>query len=262
VFVPVANVLLAGDGTLTDSNGLAAGTTRPDAEQRAVLELVERDAVAIWWYGRIRRPSLPLSILENGGGALRDWLERRHQRRHTWLLDLTHDLGIPVVAALSADPDGRGIAYGFAARPHVTDAAISAVLEMLQSEISLTLAARRAVKTGSPGGPAGRLLVWSRSTAVGQLPFLLPCEDARRVVPAPANVDPLKAVAARGRRPVLFVDLDRPGDGLSVVRALIPGLRPWRPRFCRGRLVSVPRRLGWRRDPVDETTVGGDVILI
>ncbi|MFO1057828.1 MAG: YcaO-like family protein [Dongiaceae bacterium] len=152
-FVPEAAIRLR-PGGLAGSNGLAAGPDRPAAERAAVLELVERDAVAIWWYGRIRRPGLPLAVLDEAGGArLRRWLARRE--RESWLLELTHDLGIPVVAALSAAPDGSGIAYGFAAGTSLGTAALAAALEMLQSEISLDLAARRAARLGRAEGRPG-----------------------------------------------------------------------------------------------------------
>ena len=37
-----------------DSNGCAAGNTREEAIVQGFLELVERDAYAIWWYNRLR----------------------------------------------------------------------------------------------------------------------------------------------------------------------------------------------------------------
>ena len=39
---------------LADSNGCAAGNTREEAIVPGFLELVERDAYAIWWYNRLR----------------------------------------------------------------------------------------------------------------------------------------------------------------------------------------------------------------
>jgi oxazoline/thiazoline synthase len=40
----------------TDANGCAAGNTLEEAILQGFLELVERDATAIWWYNAIRRP--------------------------------------------------------------------------------------------------------------------------------------------------------------------------------------------------------------
>ncbi|UVK51403.1 YcaO-like family protein [Mesorhizobium sp. AR02] len=260
IFVPLVNVVL-GEGP-TGTNGLAAGVNRSDARATALLELVERDAVAVWWYGRIRRPAVSLEKLDERGGLdLRRWLERRERR--TWLLDITNDLGIPVVAAISAEQNGSRIAYGYSAHRSFARAGLSAVLEMLQSELSLALAEERALRSGRPEGPAGRFLEWSRSASVARLPHLLPCAEATVVAPvAPATSDLCEIVALRTGEPVVFVDLDVPGDGFKIVRALVPCLRPWRPRFQRGRLQAVPLALGWSREEVDETCFGDDVILI
>jgi ribosomal protein S12 methylthiotransferase accessory factor len=222
--------------------------------------LVERDAVAIWWYGRIRRPGVALECLhEAGGHDLRRWLEGRS--RQTWMLDLTHDLGIPVVAAISESQDSSEIAYGFAAHSRVARAALSAVLEMLQSELSLLLAAQRAEKVGRVEGPAGRYLDWSRAATLARFPHLAPSETERPISPAAEEADPVDLVAERTGQPVLFVDLDLPVDPFRVSRALVPELRPWRPRFRRGRLEAVPAHLGWPRRPMKAPTTE-DVILI
>ncbi|WP_395020544.1 YcaO-like family protein [Dongia sp.] len=255
-FVPLANVLIG--GTLTDSNGVAAGRSLQAAETSAVLELVERDAVAVWWYGRVQRPAVALELLDDSGGSLlREWLQSRDRR--TWLLDLTHDLHTPVAAAVSCGPDGHDIAYGFAARLTLAEAALSASLEMLQTELSLKLA-RSAASQGALDGHGARLLGWSQRSSVARLPFLAPHEDA--VAVEPVSGDPVAAITRLiGREPV-FIDLQRSDAGLAVVRAVAPGLRPWWPRFAPGRLATVPGRLGWVAQSIDEEVVGDDVILI
>ena len=256
-FVPLDAVLLSGP---TTSNGVAASESRSGARRAALLELVERDAVAIWWYGRIRRPAVALRCLDEAGGRdLRRWLEGRSRR--TWMLDLTHDLEVPVVAAISESPDSSEIAYGFAAHSRVARAALSAVLEMLQSELSLLLAAQRAEKVGRMEGSAGRYLAWSRSATLARFPHLAPSETERPIRPAAEEADPVDLVAERTGQPVLFIDLDLPADPFRVSRALVPEFRPWRPRFRRGRLQSVPGSLGWHRRPVTAPTTD-DVILI
>jgi ribosomal protein S12 methylthiotransferase accessory factor len=258
VIVPLVNVLIG--GSLTDSNGVAAGRTLQEAETSAVLELVERDAVAIWWYGKVLRPAVAIEVLDECGAAmLRMWLQTRD--RSTWLLDLTHDLHMPVIAAVSCGPDGHDIAYGFAARLSVSDAALAASLEMLQTELSLKLARSAAIK-GKPGGHGARLLSWSNKTNISEIPFLAPHEDAVAVPTASSACGPIPEIAARIGREVVFVDLQRPDDGLFVVRALAPGLRPWWPRFAPGRLGTVPGRLGWKATAIDEEAVGDDIILI
>ena len=47
------------------SSGNAAGNTLEEACLQAVLELVERDAVALWWYSRVRRPGVALDTFDD-----------------------------------------------------------------------------------------------------------------------------------------------------------------------------------------------------
>ena len=91
-----------------DTNGCAAGETRVDATLRGLLELIERDALAIWWYNRLRRPGIDLSIWDDVDVHAAVWLFAE-QGRSMSLLNLTHDLEIPVFAAVSADENGRNI---------------------------------------------------------------------------------------------------------------------------------------------------------
>ena len=51
---------------------------------------------------------------------------------------------------------------------------------------------------------------------------------------------------------VYALDLTRPETGVPVVRVVVPGLRPWKPRFASGRLYDVPVLLGWRAEPLSE----------
>src|SRR5262249_40551 len=46
---------------VADSNGCAAGNTLEEAILQGLLELVERDACALWWYNRICRPGIDLA---------------------------------------------------------------------------------------------------------------------------------------------------------------------------------------------------------
>lgn len=259
--VPLANVIVGGDGTVTDTNGLAAGATLGTAERSAVFELIERDAVAIWWYCRSRRPGISLSKLdEAGGGGLRRWLESR--KRRTWLLDLTHDLRVPVVGSISTNENGFGVTCGFASRGSLAHAAVSAVLEMLQMELSHLLVARRKPSREPIDDAAAVLFKRSRAASIAHLPFLSPLYEATPANPPSGDVDPILAVKRNSRLPIYFVDFRQLHHAFRVVRAIIPGLRPWHPRFRRGRLQSVPKRLRWSGDPVDELSVGNETVFM
>lgn len=234
---------------LWETNGLGAGATRAEALAHALAELVERDAVAIWWHNALPRPRLPLP----GGDPLAEAAIADHRRRGRGvaLLDLTHDLGVPVRVALTWDArTGEAISLGSAADPDPRRADRRAL-----AESCLRLPALDLWRTAR-GTPRGRLPEWFAQARIGDFPWLLEGPD-----PAPPTEAPMKpldapqrlrallgALTGAGLRP-LFVDLLRPDVGIPVVKAFVPGLRHTRNRFGAGRLYDVPVRLGWLARP-------------
>ena len=106
------------------SMGCAAGPSKADAVLHGLCELVERDAAGLWWRGGMRGRPLALDDPVSGeAAALLAKLREGNASRRTWLLDITTDLGIPAVAAVSCRADGKGFAFGLGARPTVTGAA-------------------------------------------------------------------------------------------------------------------------------------------
>lgn len=111
------------------SNGCAAGPTREDALLGGLLELVQRDAIAVWWYNRIRRPALDLDHgCSDRLAALFATVGRRDRVLH--VLDLTTDLRIPACVAISARADGTEAVLGTGCGPSAEAAAWSALTEM------------------------------------------------------------------------------------------------------------------------------------
>jgi ribosomal protein S12 methylthiotransferase accessory factor len=83
----------------SDANGCAAGNVIEEAILHAVLELVERDSAAIWWYNGIVRPAIDLeSVADPYIARVREYYARN--KRELWALDITSDLGIPVIVAI------------------------------------------------------------------------------------------------------------------------------------------------------------------
>ena len=92
-----------------DSNGCAAGNTLEEAIVQGFLELVERDAYAIWWYNRLQRPEVDLGQFDDS--YVRDLQTQLAETgRRLWVLDVTSDLGIPTLCgddALDAERAGK-----------------------------------------------------------------------------------------------------------------------------------------------------------
>src|SRR3989440_5945243 len=85
--------------TDADSNGCAAGNTLEEAIVQGFLELVERDAYAIWWYNRSQRAEVDLSQFNDS--YVRDLhTQLAEAGRKLWVLDVTSDLGIPAYVAI------------------------------------------------------------------------------------------------------------------------------------------------------------------
>ena len=217
-----------------DSNGCAAGPTIETAKLAAILELVERDATGRWWYGRLGRAPVDIASLTIEAGLL-VWLNARNRR--TWLFDITTDIGIPVFAAASAEQGGRDVALGFAARIEPQSAAIAALSEMLQMEVSLNAA--RAM-----GEAAGNWKQWRAKASMATPPL----DGASQLAPSPIQPSRLPqasselAVAleacARNGIDLHFSDMTRPEIGVPAIRALSAALCHYKPRLNRKRLIA------------------------
>ena len=227
---------------LTSSTGTAARDDLEGAEKHAVLERVERDAVAIWWYNQLPAPRLE-GVHDLLPQQLAAWLDAR--RRITWHLLIPHDLPVTTIVTLSARRDGSRPAIGAAASTDAEHAVLSATLEMLQGEIALSQM-RAADHAGTP--PA--LLAWSDTTNAFAKPEL--AGQGSLEAPVGTPYDGLLDALDAGGIDVYLADLTHPELGFPVIKALSPHLRDWQPRFAPGRLYDVPVRLGLKPVPTPE----------
>ena len=138
-FVPAA-LCLRGVGPVTRplSIGCAAGETMAAAELSGLLECIERDAAALWWQGGA--PARAVAPEDAAPAwALAGRARQGRGGRHSRLLDITSDLGVPVVAAISVPVQGDGFVCGLGCRPTLAEAACAAMRELLQGEVGLHL---------------------------------------------------------------------------------------------------------------------------
>jgi ribosomal protein S12 methylthiotransferase accessory factor len=238
-----------------DSNGCAAGNTREEALLQGLCELVERDAAGIWWYNRIHRPAIHIDDFEGPDwDAMRSFYGR--EGRELWLLDLTNDVRVPTVVAVSrfADREEEQILVGLGTHLDVGIAAMRAVSEMNQMYSALDMIRRNT-------GLNAALASWLSDATVADQPYLAPAPGRqlrRRDFDDMGGADIVddiqtlrRAIEARGMT-VLVCDQTRADVGLPVVKAIAPGMRHFRERFAPGRLYDVPVDLGWRTHRVSE----------
>ncbi|MFG2792130.1 TOMM precursor leader peptide-binding protein [Streptomyces sp. NPDC048419] len=240
------------DSVGADSNGNAAGSSLEDALVQGFMELVERDAVALWWYNRTRHAAVDLDAFDA------PWTERikdgcRRVNREVWALDLTSDLGVPVVAALSrrTDKPAEDVVFGFGAHFDPRIALRRALTEMAQ--LLPAAAGARADGTGYTLTDPELRTWWQHATFANQ-PYLQadPLQTPRTPdhwthTPRADLADDVEDILALTRRhglELLVLDQTRPDIGLPVVKVIVPGLRHFWARFAPGRLYDVPVRTG------------------
>jgi ribosomal protein S12 methylthiotransferase accessory factor len=212
------------------SIGCAAGVSVESAILHGLLELIERDAVALWWRGGRRgRPLSPQVTTEVE--SLITTLRQGISGRSTWVVDITTDIGVPVVAAISFEPTGRGFCCGMAARPSFGAAARSALFEMCQGELAHQIVV---MKRSALGDAA---LNWLDEAHLRRFS----CIDARDCpIVHPSGTPTIaqgldsstprhglesvtRRLASLGFDPVV-VDITRPRFSIPVMRLLCPGL--------------------------------------
>jgi ribosomal protein S12 methylthiotransferase accessory factor len=236
-----------------DSNGLAGGNCVEEAILQGFLEVVERDAVALWWYSRAPRPSVPLET-DDPWIAETSALYARLDR-DVWALDLTTDLGIPTYAAVSARRRNsrQDIIFGFGAHLDARIALTRALSELNQM-LPTVLQPRKERRRRLLPDFEDAVRWWDEATLVDE-PHLLPAGCAPRwpVLPTDGNGngdlrDDLSRCIERAAAvgcDVLAYDLTRPDVRFPVVKVIVPGLRHFWRRLGPGRLYDVPVRLRW-----------------
>ena len=242
-----------GPGFHSDSNGCAAGNTIGEAIVQGFLELVERDAYAIWWYNCLQRREVDLSQFDDS--YIRDLqIQLTEAGRRLWVLDVTSDLGIPTFVAIThwMKNGAENIEFGSGAHFDPRIALLRALTELNQF-----------LALGLMGGGTGEKSSLDGSTPLRleNYPYLTPSDhpalrlsseskfgrlDVREQVSACVNI-----VKQQGLD-FLVLDQTRPDIDVPVVRVIVPGLRHFYRRFAPGRLYDVPIKLGLLDRPVPE----------
>ncbi|HET9138395.1 TOMM precursor leader peptide-binding protein [Actinophytocola sp.] len=234
-----------------DSNGSAAGSSLEDAVLQGLLELIERDAVALWWYNRTRAPGVDLDAFGD------PWIDELREvyaglGRQVWVLDLTSDFGVPVMAALSSrtDQEPEEIMLGFGAHldPRL---ALRRALTELNQLMPVLLAAR---SDGRYQCDDPDMADWWQHASLATASYLVPDPDEPALGPRDYRyvqradlLDDLTALQAKVESlgmELLVLDQTRPDIELPVVKVLVPGMRHFWSRLGPGRLYDVPVRLG------------------
>ncbi|GAA2559788.1 YcaO-like family protein [Pseudonocardia hydrocarbonoxydans] len=251
--------------------GIATGTDADDALRRGLLELVERDALELWWHLGGPSRGIPVDAVPGLTAALAG------TRLSVHLVELPTELPVACTAAVVVDPETGIVGGGGAARFDPAEAATKAVLEAVHTWVftrglldadgwvfaairagvlaeGLYLphrADRRHLDDAGPRFAAVRDLgaqvqVWMdprvQEAHLGR--FTAPPEQAALPDGPVGDLAALRAALARSGSRVVHVDLTTPDVAetpLRVVRACATGLVPNAPAAFR--YVGLPR---WR----------------
>jgi oxazoline/thiazoline synthase len=236
-----------------DSNGCAAGNTVAEAIVQGFLELVERDAYAMWWYNRLQLPAVDLARFEDS--YIRDLQAQlgEHGRR-LWVLDVTNDLKIPTFVGITHwMQDGKeNIEFGSGAHFDARIALLRTLTELNQFLSIGLMGGGTGEKSSLDGVTPLRLTAY---------PFLSPNGEASAHSasdPKFSRLDTQEQVAAcvevaRAQGlDFMVLDQTRADIEVPVVRVVVPGMRHFYKRFAPGRLYDVPVKLGLRDRPTPE----------
>ncbi|KZN64843.1 hypothetical protein N473_13700 [Pseudoalteromonas luteoviolacea CPMOR-1] len=214
------------------SNGCAAGQTIEEAALQGIFEVVERDAIAIWWYNKLVLPNVDLNTVDKGViAALNSDLGLDWQCQ---LLDATHDIDIPVYIAIARNAKTHECIFGFGCHLSPNIAIERAISEMCQV-----------------------LDVKDKHSAMFDFKsleneaFLNGCHHQPKKLPKSRSLSNIKQCLEDCLNKLSACDLDtfiidynRPEIPLKCVKVIIPGTNHMWPQFANERLYSVPVKQG------------------
>ncbi|MCG8494108.1 MAG: YcaO-like family protein, partial [Sneathiellales bacterium] len=184
----------------------------------------------LWWHGSEPANEIDPDFLQEL--YTRNLLPSgvQEERRIVRYLDITTEFGLPVIVAMSSDPDGNHIICGIACETTLSLAVVKAYLEMRQMELAQFISARRLSKSGPD-----KLSALNREHLKRYQ--LLNIHDYRQFTPLKRFknnaalhceknlIDVQERILQHGFN-IYSVNLTRSYIDIPVFRTIIPGLQP------------------------------------
>jgi ribosomal protein S12 methylthiotransferase accessory factor len=243
------------------STGAAAHPDPATAVSGALCEVIERDAISLTWLHQLALPRIELDTV---GPHLRRYLDVIADRDMTiHLFDATTDVGIPTVYGVSIAPDHPSCrtVVSCATSLDPQTAAAKAICETVSVRIALRDEQPPSDDVRTFTGVSDGAAYMCAPERAEAFDFLLSSPARRRLseMPTLSTGDPtadLRLVCSRLAdcdMDAYLVDLttdEALRAGMTVVRAIVPGLQPltfhYRARFLgHPRLYRAPARMGY-----------------
>ncbi|WP_281558484.1 YcaO-like family protein [Thalassomonas sp. RHCl1] len=232
------------------SNGAAAGNTLEEAILQALFELIERDAAAIWWYNQIERPAFDLTKIDKEFyQPLERTLSKHH---HFWVLELTNDLGIPVMVAVGQHKENNGLILGFGCHLQAELAAQRALTELCQL---IPIRDQKNAPFDFDAIVPGAYL-YPNEHLIAQAPFTSGSGDIKDDILA--IVEHLKHFNLE----TLVLDYSRAPIPMHTAKVFVPGLCHIWPQLANERLYQVPVQLNWLTTAKNEKNINQQGLYI
>ena len=241
-----------------DSNGCAAGRTLEEAIGRAYTELVERDALALWWYSRCTLPRIDLTALGD------PWLARapghyENIARKLTVLDATTTSALPVTIAVSRrstplDDGSWDPAVSAGCGPTLKSAARHAIFEHIQIAPRRHLA-NRSWYEGARAPEQRAVRFWgpeSHPWLEGASPIEQPHAEPRPGENPVGALERARRAARALETSLVAIDLTLSDTDPAVARVAAPELCHHWHRLGHERLGDGARRAGWTEETFDE----------
>lgn len=257
---PIADLVYVQDS----SSGCAAGGSDSEATLFGLLEIIERDAFLLAWYGDLPLREIEVSSISDGDSL--NYVNRlRLVGRTVRFLDATVGVGIPTVIAV-CDTESGGVCFGAGSHPDPERALRSALVEvasdfqviesrlhlrreeleeMLQNPYGVIGVEDHADLYGVPEARSW-LAKWAREPAPASARIdlaVLRCDEAAgQSVESDLEIV-IEAIASAGFSP-LVVDVSSSLSrryGFSCMKAVVPGLLPIDFGWATQRALHMPR---------------------
>ncbi len=229
--------------SLYSHNGNAAGNSKEEAILQGLLEVIERDAVAIWWYNQIPRPGINLYVVPKeqidtiDKTLADDW--------DYWLLDVSNDIKVLTTVAVGKNKTTGKFVMGFGSHLNPSIACSRALTEMYQ----LIMIKDKVT------GPFD-------FNAITNQPYLLPAKkisqrnlsdfEWKNNADIKENIIYLKNLIQVTGHEVCVLNYTRPENPLHTVKVIVPGLCHFWPQLANERLYDVPVKMKWLSFKLEE----------
>ena len=211
----------------TSTNGLASGNTFEEAVFHALAEVIERDA---WSLVEATRNTGP-AVVDIEDPVIKDMLKKFADAQVDVILrDITSDVGIPTIAAVSDDillKDPSLLTIGIGTHTSARIAVMRALTEVAQSRLTQIHGAREDTTVADLRKKIGYDRAkringyWYRDNGTEPYPIIR-SSDTDDFLTDIHNI--ITALKAKGLDRVIVVDLTREEIGIPVVRVIVPGL--------------------------------------